>query len=135
MVLHLSRKHHAQLLKLAENAGKAECCGLLLGQGETVFEVVHAANVSADADHHFEIDPVTLIAAHKEARTGGAQIIGYFHSHPNGLASPSQTDIAQAANDGRYWFIIANQSISAWQPRSDGSQVVAFDPVQLVVEG
>jgi proteasome lid subunit RPN8/RPN11 len=135
MVLHLSRKRYVQLLKWAEDAGQVECCGLLLGQSEMVTDVVHAANISADADHHFEIDPATLIAAHKEARNGGPQIIGYFHSHPNGLARPSRADIAQAANDGRYWLIIANQSISAWQPRSDGDQVVAFDAVQLVVEG
>ena len=135
MALHLSRKRYVQLLEWAEHAGKAECCGLLLGHGEMVMDVVHAANIATDAHHHFEIDPVALIAAHKEARNGGPQIIGYFHSHPNGLARPSQADIAQAANDARYWLIIANQSISAWQPRIDRNQVVAFDAVQLVVEG
>ena len=135
MALHLSRKHHAQLLKWAEQAGKEECCGLLLGQGEMVSELVNAANISADPCHHFEIDPATLIAAHKDARNGGPPIIGYFHSHPNGLARPSQADIAQAADDARYWVIIANQSISAWQPRSKGSQVVAFDAIPLIVEG
>ncbi len=135
MALQISRKHYAQLLKWAEQAAKEECCGLLLGHGGTVSEVVQAANISADRYHHFEIDPATLIAAHKEARNGGPQIRGYFHSHPNGMARPSKTDIAQAANDGRYWLIIANQSISAWEPRGDGSQIFALDAVPLIVEG
>lgn len=135
MALHLSRKHHAQLLDWAVEGGKEECCGLLLGQGDTVEEIMRAANISNDPCHCFEIEPAVLIAAHKNARLGGRQIIGYFHSHPNGLAQPSMTDIAQAADDGRFWLIIAGHAVSAWQPRSDNIRVVAFDAVRLIVEG
>ncbi len=84
---------------------------------------------------HFEIDPVALIAAHKRVRAGGDPIIGYFHSHPHGLAGPSATDIAQAATDGRYWLIIADGAISVWQPVGTGGEVVRFQQLRLIVEG
>jgi desampylase len=135
MSLHLSRKHHSQLLKWAKDAGNQECCGLLLGQGNMVSNIEHTTNVATDTAHHFEIDPAALIASHKHARGGGEPVIGYFHSHPNGLARPSASDVAQASDDGRYWLIIADEEISAWMPSGLAGRVTAFEPVALVVEG
>lgn len=65
------------------------------------------ANVAPDPLRHFEIDPAALIAAHRASRAGGLAVLGYFHSHPNGLARPSATDARTAAGDGRIWAIVA----------------------------
>lgn len=65
------------------------------------------ANVAPDPLRHFEIDPAALIAAHRASRAGGLAVLGYFHSHPNGLARPSATDARAAAGDGRIWAIVA----------------------------
>jgi desampylase len=116
MGLKLSRQQRQQLLDWAEGAARNECCGLLLGQDLTVEKLERAANVADDPERHFEIDPAALITAQKRARAGGPQILGYFHSHPNGLGHPSADDALQAASDGRYWLIIANGAISAWCP-------------------
>ena len=94
-----------------------------------------AANVAADPSRNFEIDPAALIAVHKDARADGMPLLGYFHSHPNGLAQPSASDIAQAAPDGLIWLIIAGGSVTAWQPRATGAHVIGFTSVPLVVEG
>ncbi len=59
-----------------------------------------ARNVHPDPARHFEIDPQVLIDAHRAARSGGPRVVGYYHSHPNGLARPSAADSALAANDG-----------------------------------
>jgi proteasome lid subunit RPN8/RPN11 len=135
MALHLSRKHHAQLLLWAKEAGNHECCGFVMGHGDRISGVVLATNVAADPHFNFEIDPVALITIHKRARDDGTPILGYFHSHPNGLARPSAADAAQAADDGRYWLIIAAGEVSAWKPCGDGGHVKGFETVVLIVEG
>lgn len=121
MSLKLSRHLRQVLLDWAVDAGEQECCGLLIGQVGEVTDVLLAANVAPDPTQHFEIDPATLIAAEKHARQGGPSILGYFHSHPNGRIGPSPDDAASAAADGRYWFIIANGAITAWQPIDGGA--------------
>lgn len=135
MAVRLSRKQHVQLLEWAKAAGKHECCGLLLGNNETVLELELTKNVAADTTLHFEIDPAALISRHKAARNGGLAIMGAFHSHPNGLARPSKTDGMEAACDSQYWLIIANGEITAWEPRGKAGQIAEFKPVALVVEG
>ncbi|MBF9151951.1 M67 family metallopeptidase [Novosphingobium sp. 1Y9A] len=102
------------MTEAAQAALPHEACGLLLGTGTTVELALPAANVAADPAHHFEIAPATLIAAHKTARSGGREIIGYYHSHPNGLARPSATDAASAAHDGKAWVILAPVSDGSW---------------------
>lgn len=91
-----------------------ECCGLLLGRGGVIRAVQPCENVHPDPARHFEIDPVALIAAHKAARNGGAELIGYYHSHPTGLAQPSATDRAQASGDGKVWAILTGTEIGWW---------------------
>jgi desampylase len=127
MGLKLSRQQRQQLLDWADEAGELECCGLLLGRGGEVERVERAANVATDPERHFEIDPAALIGAEKQARQGGPAILGYFHSHPNGLAGPSTNDAASASLDGRYWLIIANGEITSWLPAgSDQDDRVTF---------
>lgn len=83
-----------------------EACGLLLGRGVHIEGVRPARNVHPIPQTRFEIDPQTLIDAHRDARNGGQQIVGYYHSHPTGDPQPSPTDIQMAADDGMIWAII-----------------------------
>lgn len=135
MALHLSSSDWRQLLDWAESAGDLECCGILRGEGDRVSAVELARNVAADPARHFEIDPAKLISAGKDARSGGIPVLGFFHSHPNGAAAPSPTDVAKAAPDGHIWLIIAGGTITAWQPVVASARVTGFRPVELVVEG
>ena len=120
---------HAAILQAAAEAHPNECCGLLLGQGALVEAAVPAANVHAEPLRHFEIDPAALIAAHKAARAGGPQVLGYFHSHPNGLARPSATDAASASGDGRIWAIAAGGMVTLWRDGPSG-----FEPLSYAVK-
>ena len=100
-----------------------------------VAEVSLTENVAPDPSRNFEINPAALIAVHKDARAGGAPLLGCFHSHPNGLEEPSATDVAQAAADDRFWLIIAGRTITAWRPAVMEGHVTGFTPVTLVVQG
>ena len=63
MTVILSRQHRRQLLDFAEEAGSSECCGLILGRGDTVEILELTANVAFDPFITFEIDPSALIRA------------------------------------------------------------------------
>lgn len=114
----------ATLLEEATKAHPAECCGLLLGDGGRIVRVVPAANVHPSPESHFEIDPSALIAAHRGAREGGPQVLGYYHSHPNGRPDPSATDRAAASGDGRIWAIIANGTVLVWRDGPNGFEAL-----------
>lgn len=134
MALLLSSGIMAQLRDWAAKAEPEECCGLLIGHGGKVETAILAENVATDRKRRFEIDPVVLIAAEKSARSGGALIIGYFHSHPAPApAVPSSADVGAAANDGRVWVIVAGGAVSAWAPRPDmNGEIEAFDAVTII---
>ncbi|MBL0925954.1 MAG: M67 family metallopeptidase [Sphingomonadaceae bacterium] len=135
MALRISRTQRTQLLEWAEVARPEECCGLLFGRGGSISEICLTPNVAENPRSHFEIDPAALIAAHRRAREGDIELLGHFHSHPNGLGRPSSTDLANACADGRCWIIIADGDVSAWIPDGTGDEVVRFQQVSLVVEG
>jgi predicted GIY-YIG superfamily endonuclease len=65
----------AALLREAADAAPKEACGLLLGAGHHITELRPAPNIADEPRRNFEIDPRVLIAAHRAARTGGAQIV------------------------------------------------------------
>lgn len=122
----LARSAAAAILSAAAAAAPDEACGLLLGTGETIHTATVTANVDPAPHHRFEIDPAALIAAHRAARGGGPALLGYWHSHPNGLAEPSAADRAAASGDGRIWAIAANGAITLWRDGLDGFAALPY---------
>ena len=105
-----------------------ECCGLLLGR-DMIEDIQPATNVAAQPERHFEIDPQTLIDAHRAARLGGPAVLGYYHSHPLGPAVPSAVDREMSAGDGLVWAILAENDTTFWRDDSQG-----FARLSYVVE-
>jgi proteasome lid subunit RPN8/RPN11 len=120
----------ATLLEEATLAAPHECCGLLLGQGQRIDRAVPAANLHSDPSRHFEIDPAVLIPALRAERQGGARVIGYYHSHPNGLARPSAEDRACASGDGRIWAIVAAGAVTWWRDDKEGFEALSLRLVE-----
>ena len=92
MALTVPRSVMQALREHARAAEPEECCGLLLGREGRIEAARPAANVARERRTRFEIDPQALIDAHRAARAGGREVIGYYHSHPAGAARPSATD-------------------------------------------
>ncbi|MBS0477586.1 MAG: M67 family metallopeptidase [Proteobacteria bacterium] len=124
MAIEVTSGATATLIEEATRAFPHECCGLLLGQGVRIECALPAANVHPDPLRHFEIDPAALIAAYRAARAGGPQVLGYYHSHPNGRAGPSETDRRAASGDGRIWAIIAAGDVLFWRDGPDGFEAL-----------
>jgi proteasome lid subunit RPN8/RPN11 len=128
MIVKVSSEVIATLIAEAARSAPAECCGLLLGRQGRILEVRPAANVAAEPLLRFEIDPATLFAAHRASRTGGPEIIGYYHSHPAGHQRPSATDCEHASGDQRAWAIIARGEVVFWRDAETG-----FEPLSHCV--
>ncbi|GGD57707.1 peptidase [Erythrobacter arachoides] len=126
MALKVSSTVIDSLAITAEQAAPHECCGILLGHAGEISGALPADNVHPSPETHFEIDPRTLIEAHRRARAGGPAIVGYYHSHPRGPAAPSATDRAMAAGDGMAWAIIGPDAITWWRDTPTG-----FVPLSL----
>ncbi|MFM5916246.1 MAG: Mov34/MPN/PAD-1 family protein [Novosphingobium sp.] len=124
MVVQLTSGVIATLLEEAARARKLECCGLLLGHDRLIERAQPVSNVHSDPSRHFELDPAALIAAHRQARSGGPEVVGYYHSHPNGLAQPSATDRAAASGDGRIWAIVASGEVTWWRDAPQGFEAL-----------
>lgn len=105
MDIQVTRDVLAAMERAAAQLAPEEACGILLGEGDCITAFTLATNVHPAPQTHFEIDPQALIDAHRAARNKGAQVLGYFHSHPGGNASPSRTDANMAAGDGAIWAI------------------------------
>lgn len=113
------------LIEEARKSADFECCGLLLGApdaslSERITRAVPAANVHPEPARQFEIDPAALIGAYRDQRHGGAALLGYYHSHPDGHPRPSATDCEHAGGDGRVWAIIAAGKVGFWRDGRDG---------------
>ena len=121
-----------QLIRVAALNPKQEVCGLLFGTIDRLENARVTQNVASDPTCTFEIDPVDLISAHRAMREGGPELIGVFHSHPNGVAEPSVVDSQHAVPDGQIWFIIAAMKITAWQAVPNGLLHGRFDPVVIL---
>jgi proteasome lid subunit RPN8/RPN11 len=107
----------AQILQAAATASPRECCGLIAGVREGAqFRVraLHPArNLAVDIDR-FDIDPADHLAASKAARAAGHQIIGCYHSHPDGGGEPSACDLAGAGEENFLWLIAAGGNLAAF---------------------
>jgi proteasome lid subunit RPN8/RPN11 len=129
MNLTVTRAALAEMKSQAARAHPNECCGILRGREGRIESAVPARNVHPGPQTHFEIDPQALIDAHRAARSGGPEVIGYYHSHPEGPAAPSATDRADAAHDGRVWAIVGKGGVTFWRDGEDG-----FVPLSYEVE-
>jgi proteasome lid subunit RPN8/RPN11 len=108
--LQISDALRAQLSKEARDAFPRECCGLIEGtrDGATVKATqLHPTPNLAREPNRFEIDPALQFALMRALRGTDRDIIGCYHSHPNGRAEPSPHDLAEADEAEFIWLIAA----------------------------
>ncbi|MFD1788830.1 M67 family metallopeptidase [Sphingomonas floccifaciens] len=127
----ISSRILAEIAAEAASIEDREICGLLFGDDDRITAHIRCANVAAEPERRFEIDPAALIAAYRAERGGGARIIGCYHSHPSGDPAPSRTDAADAVTEGWIWLIAGGGPIRGWRVVAGGERHERFDPVDL----
>lgn len=116
-----------------------EVCGVFLGRGSDVRRAVGVANRETERPQvRYQIAPEDLIRLQREAEAEGLDIVGYYHSHPDHPARPSETDRSVAAgglSDGVFHVVIgvdkgAQGTPTAWVFR-DADQAFHAEPLEI----
>lgn len=113
MALRIMEAQLENIFRHGERTYPHECCGLLLGPapgaGERlVTEAYPMRNANTATPHNrFDFDPQEHLAAQRAARERGLEIVGFYHSHPDHPARPSQIDLDHAAWPGYSYVIVA----------------------------
>ena len=97
-MISIARTAVGALLAHAREAVPLECCGLLAADDDAIVAAYRARNVLG-SESRYLIDPADHFAALRAARSGRQQIVGAYHSHPNGPELPSARDIAESPCD------------------------------------
>jgi proteasome lid subunit RPN8/RPN11 len=116
-----------------------ECCGALLGRdGEGAREVLQLLPLpnrrSDSTRNRFELTPEDVRFAERTAREEGLELLGWYHSHPDAPARPSEFDRAHAWP--WYSYIIvgirngAPSDMTSWRLRDDRG---AYDPERIEI--
>ncbi|MFT3746427.1 MAG: M67 family metallopeptidase [Pyrinomonadaceae bacterium] len=128
------RDEHLDAIKAhAEADYPHECGGLLLGHldsenNKTVVETLPMENTAAEETRHDRvlIDPRDLMKADRTARQKGLDVIGYYHSHPDDEAVPSQFDLDHALPVWSYIIVSVRDKKAvdwnSWEMENDRSK-------------
>lgn len=111
----ISRSVLERIRQESAAAASKEACGLLFGSEGEIADFQVTENTSENPNYAFEIDPKALFAALRAERGGGPKLVGYWHSHPSGDATPSETDAAMAEPDGKLWLIVGGEAVTLWR--------------------
>ena len=111
-------------LKAAAESVNEECCGFLLGyerlEDRIVTKTIAAQNVVETAkDRRYEISPKEYLDAERYADQNNLKLLGFYHSHLNHPALPSESDLRYAYPDLSYVIVsVTNQKftdIRSWR--------------------
>ena len=103
-----------------------ECCGALVGTGDEVTAAVPLPNTTEEGPRRrFLVRPSDYRTAEQQASARGGELLGFYHSHPDHPARPSQFDLDHAwptfayvivsvmagtARDMTVWFLKEDRS-------------------------
>ena len=120
-----------------------ECCGLLLGRfaengRKVVTETYPISNAREESAkrNRFLIQPEELMRGEKYARARALDVVGFYHSHPDSPAVPSQYDLEHAWPTYSYIIVSVNKEkatdLFSWEQEPDRSR---FNPEEIILDG
>lgn len=136
----LQPDHETAIRAHGERAFPHECCGFMLGRDEgekrVIVRVEPALNTRGEEELHnrFEISPEAFMRADKAARAAKLDVLGFYHSHPDAPARPSQYDLDRAWPVYSYVIVAvaagSAAAMTSWVLRDDRS---GFDEQPIVI--
>jgi len=106
-----------------------ECCGALIGRDGAVQAAAALPNTTEEGPRRrFLVRPGDYRDAEHQAETRGLDLLGFYHSHPDHPARPSQYDLDHAWPFFSYVIVSSTADgtgpLTSWRLRDDRS---AFD--------
>jgi proteasome lid subunit RPN8/RPN11 len=127
----------AQLQQTYPNEGGGFLLGTLAADGAVTIRDAHPVqNVFASEEqfHRYAMTPLDWARLEDEADAKGLTLVGYYHSHPDHPAIPSEFDRAHALPNFRYLITSVRggqaAEIRAWQLAEDRG---AFTELALAI--
>ena len=113
-----------------------ECCGAMLGRAGVVVEACPLPNTTEEGPRRrFLVRPQDYRAAERRATERGLELLGFYHSHPDHPARPSQYDLDHAWPVFSYVIVSVREGLAAeltsWRLREDRA---AFDEETVTLE-
>jgi proteasome lid subunit RPN8/RPN11 len=131
-MIELEEQHQIEMREHAQSDYPFECCGLMLGRFEAdrkvVVETYPISNAREEEAkrNRFLIRPEELMRGEKYARENGFDVVGFYHSHPDDRAVPSQYDLAHAWPTYSYIVVSVENGqavdLKSWEMESDRSR-------------
>jgi len=145
MALEISREHLKEIGRQGARAYPNECCGALLGVGEPgddrkavrALLALDNRKEGQEARTRFLVTDQDWLAAERIAREQGLNLIGFYHSHPDHPARPSEFDREHALP--WYSYVVVRVARRAdgqagGEPQESTSWVLAEDRSQFLPE-
>ena len=103
-----------------------ECCGALVGRNGIVTDVLALPNTTEEGPRRrFLVRPSDYREAERRASELGAELVGFYHSHPDHPARPSQYDLDHAWPTFAYIIVSVaagtDQDMTVWFLKDDRS--------------
>jgi proteasome lid subunit RPN8/RPN11 len=110
-----------------------ECCGALVGLDGAATAAVALPNTTEEGPRRrFLVRPSDYRMAEARASELGAELLGFYHSHPDHPARPSQFDLDHAWPNFAYVIVAVasgkSQAMTVWYLKEDRS---SFDEGKL----
>ena len=131
-MIKIAEPHLTEMRAHGERDYPYECCGLMLGRFEDgrkeIIETYAISNAREEEAkrNRFLIRPDELMRGEKYARDKGLDVVGFYHSHPDDRAVPSQYDLEHAWPTYSYIVMSIEKGravdLRSWEMESDRSR-------------
>src|SRR2546425_7277516 len=138
-MIEIADEHFREIRAHGERDYPFECCGLLIGRFKGDRKVVVEAYAISNAReeeakrNRFLIRPEELMRGEKYARAKRLDVVGFYHSHPDDRAVPSQYDLNHAWPSYSYIVVSVLEGRAAdlrsWEMEADRSR---FDEEKII---
>jgi proteasome lid subunit RPN8/RPN11 len=130
----LNTKLIEQIKAHSERTYPHECGGMLIGKFDaengrkTIVELLPMENAMDGAEQHNRvlILPQDVLRAERYAREKKLDVVGYYHSHPDHRAVPSQFDLDHALPVWSYIIVSVEKgkaaAVRSWEMENDRSK-------------
>src|SRR5436190_9388896 len=139
-MIEIADEHLREIRAHGERDYPFECCGLLIGRFENGRKVVSETYAISNAReeeakrNRFLIRPEELVRGEMYARENGFDVVGFYHSHPDDRAVPSQYDLEHAWPTYSYIVVSVEKGravdLRSWEMESDRSR---FNEEEIVI--
>jgi proteasome lid subunit RPN8/RPN11 len=141
-MLQLTLHHQDEIAAHGESDYPYECCGLLIGRfagkgSKVVTETYPISNAREEAAkrNRFLIRPEELMRGEQYAAAQNLDIVGFYHSHPDDQAVPSQYDLEHAWPAYSYIVVAVRngqkEDLRSWEMQADR---LRFNEEEIVLQ-